>query len=128
MSKTEENINELIELRKDNMIDPFNFALLKFASWETSLRARIEEHTDNIIPKMVEIISSILDENIEKEDLAKIAELQINLTKKYGGKLMVMDKEINSRIENYIELYQEALRRIMENEGEDVESNEYEKN
>lgn len=119
MKEIKDYISELIELRKENVIDPFNFSLLKFASWETSLRARIEDHTDNIVPKMIEIIAAVIDENVDKEDSEKIAKLQVELTKKYGDKLLNMDKEINERIENYIELYQKALQRIMEDEAED---------
>lgn len=119
MKEIKDYISELIELREENVIDPFNFSLLKFASWETSLRARIEDHTDNIVPKMIEIIAAVIDENVDKEDSEKIAKLQVELTKKYGDKLLNMDKEINERIENYIELYQKALQRIMEDEAKD---------
>lgn len=129
MSKTEEYISKLVELRSENKIDPFNFSLIKFTSWEVSLNARIKEHAENIFPKIKEIISSVLDENVDKEDSKKIAELQLELIEKYSDKLVEMDNQINKRIEDYIELYNEALRRIMESDEEEAnDKTKYDKN
>ncbi|MGH7884512.1 MAG: hypothetical protein ACRENO_02310 [Thermodesulfobacteriota bacterium] len=125
MNKIEKHIKELLELRKENNIDPFNFSLLKYASWESSLRARLKEHADYVTPKIVEIISEVLESNIEKDDLEQIALIQLELTKKYAGKLLEMDHEINNRVEQYLELYNEALERIIEEEKKDDDEIEY---
>lgn len=117
MSKIKKYIEQLLELRKENSIDPFNFSLLKYASWETSLQSRLQEHTQYVTPKIIEIIVEVLKKNVDEEDLEKIASLQVELTDKYSGKLLDMDKEINSRVEEYLELYNEAIERIMEDEN-----------
>lgn len=124
MNRIKKYIEQLLELRKDNNIDPFNFSLLKYASWETSLRARLQEHTEYVAPKIVEIISDVLKDNVDEEDLEKIASLQLELTKKYSGKLLEMDHEINSRVEEYLELYNEALERIIEDENKEKNDEE----
>lgn len=82
------------------------------------MRARIQENADDLIPKIIEIISNVLDENVDIEDSEKIASLQLELTKKYSDRLRHMDEEINSRIEEYIRLYEEAIKRIVESETE----------
>lgn len=128
MTKIEKHIKELLELRKENNIDPFNFSLLKYASWESSLRARLQEQTDYVTPKIVEIISEVLSDNVDEEDLEKIASLQLELTKKYAGKLLEMDHVINTKVEEYLELYNEALERIIEDEkDEDDDEIDYDK-
>ena len=128
MSKNEEFMKKLLELRKENKIDPFNFCLLKFASWEASISARLQEHTEFVTPKIVELITLVLEEYVDKEDIDKIAKLQIELTEKYSDQLLEMDSKINKLVEEYLELYNEALARIMENEeGEDTEENDINK-
>ncbi|NIP29503.1 MAG: hypothetical protein GTO02_03935 [Candidatus Dadabacteria bacterium] len=128
MKKTNKYIKQLLEYRKDNKIDPFNYCLLKYASWEASLQARLQEHTDYVTPRIIELISGILEEYVDKEDVKKMAELQLELTNKYSDKLLEMDKKINNAVEEYLELYNEALTRIMENdENSESEDNDYNK-
>lgn len=128
MSKTEEYIKEILKLRSDNIIDPFNFGLLKYTSWEVSLQAKLQENAEDVTPKVVEIISSVINDYMDKEDLKEIAELQTRLTKKYSDVLTQMDSEINHRVEEYIDRYNEAVRRIMESQQEQQESGEEENN
>lgn len=127
MSKTEDYIKEILKLRNDNIIDPFNFGLLKYTSWEVSLQAKLQENAGDVTPKVVEIVSSVIDEYMDDQDVKEIAELQTRLTKKYSEVLTRMDSEINSRVEEYIDRYNEAIRRIMESqqhdEGEEEENN-----
>ena len=123
MSETEKYLKQLIEMRKNNKIDPFNFCLLKFASWEASLKARIQEHSDLVMPKVMELISSILEEYVDKNDISRIAKLQVELTNKYSEELLEMDNKINKSVEEYLELYNEALTRIAESD-EKVEGKE----
>lgn len=130
MTDLEKHIKELLELRNQNKIDPFNFSLLKYASWESSLRARMQEQTDYVTPKIVEIICEILKENVDEDDLKKIASLQLELTKKYEDKLLEMDHEINTKVEEYLGFYNEALERIIEDkksENEDEDEIDYDK-
>lgn len=130
MTDLEKHIKELLELRNQNKIDPFNFSLLKYASWESSLRARMQEQTDYVTPKIVEIICQVLKENIDEDDLKKIASLQLELTKKYEDKLLEMDHEINTKVEEYLGFYNEALERIIEDkksENEDEDEIDYDK-
>lgn len=121
MKKTEEYISELIEMRKENMIDPFNFALLKYSSWEVSLNARLKENAQDITPKVAEIVSAVVERYMDSEDIEKIAALQTELTKKYSKQLVKMDEDINTEVEEYIERYNEAVRRILESENKDNE-------
>ncbi len=128
MTDLEKNIKELLELRKENNIDPFNFSLLKYASWESSLRARLQEQADYVTPKIVEIISEVLKDNVDEKDLEKISSLQLDLTKKYAGKLLEMDHEINTRVEEYLDHYNQALARIIEDgKNEDEDEIDYDK-
>lgn len=119
MSKTEDYIKEILKLRNDNIIDPFNFGLLKYTSWEVSLQAKLQENAGDVTPKVVEIVSSVIDEYMDDQDVKEIAELQTRLTKKYSEVLTRMDSEINSRVEEYIDRYNEAIRRIMESQQHD---------
>ena len=85
--KTEELITRIIELRKDTKIDPFNFGMHKYFTWEQSLQAQLQENAEYLYPKIIEIITNVLEENMGQEDLKKIAEFQIELTEKYADKL-----------------------------------------
>ena len=125
--KTEELITRIIELRKEMKIDPFNFSMNKYFTWEQSLEAQLQENAEYLFPKIVEIITNVLEENMDKEDLKKIAQLQIDLTEKYSDRLELMDKDIHKRVDEYIELYNKAIQRLMEEEQQS-ESNETEWN
>ncbi len=125
--KTEELITRIIELRKEMKIDPFNFSMNKYFTWEQSLEAQLQENAEYLFPKIVEIITNVLEENMDKEDVKKIAQLQIDLTEKYSDRLEIMDKDIHKRVDEYIELYNKAIQRLMEEEQRS-ESNETEWN
>ena len=118
MKKTNELFKKLLEHRNRNEIDPFNFGLLKYTSWEASLNARLKENASDVTPKVMEIISSVVHEFMDEEDLEKIAELQTRLTEKYSDRLVELDNEINDRVQEYMELYNEAVRRVMESQQE----------
>ena len=123
MKKIKDYLTVLLDYRKDNKIDPFNFSLLKFASWEASINARLKENSDDVTPRIIELIADILEKHVDQQDIQKIAELQTELTVKYSDKLLEMDKEINEIVEEYLDLYNEALARIMEvNNGDNDES------
>ena len=122
MKKTAELISKIIELRKETKIDPFNFAMHKYFTWESSIEAQLQENAQYLYPKIIEIITEVLEENMSKEELTKLAELQIELTNKYGDKLESMEKTIHKRVEDYIELYNEAVNRIMTEEDENEEN------
>ncbi|MGI9554029.1 MAG: hypothetical protein ACR2NC_03805 [Thermodesulfobacteriota bacterium] len=122
MKKTAELISKIIELRKETKIDPFNFAMHKYFTWESSIEAQLQENAQYLYPKIIEIITEVLEENMSKEELTKLAELQIELTNKYGDKLETMEKTIHKRVEDYIELYNEAVNRIMTEEDENEEN------
>ncbi|MGI9534772.1 MAG: hypothetical protein ACR2NW_07460 [Thermodesulfobacteriota bacterium] len=122
MKKTAELISKIIELRKEMKIDPFNFAMHKYFTWESSIEAQLQDHAQYLYPKIIEIITEVLEESMTKEELNKLAELQIELTNKYADKLEVMEKTIHKRVEDYIELYNEAINRIMSEEGENEEN------
>lgn len=128
MKKTEDYINEILKLRSDNRIDPFNFGLLKYTSWEVSLQARLKEDAQYLTPRVVEIVSSVLNDYMDEEDITEIAELQMKLTKKYSDNLEQMDSEINSRVEAHVERYNEAVRRVMENEKNEQQGDDEERN
>ena len=127
---TEELITRIIELRKDTKIDPFNFGMHKYFTWEQSLEAQLKENAEYLYPKIVEIITEVLEENMGKEDLRKIAEFQIELTEKYADKLEIMEKDIQKKVEDYIELYNKAIQRLMEEEqqAENTDTEEWTKN
>ena len=125
--KTEELITRIIELRKEMKIDPFNFSMNKYFTLEQSLEAQLQENAEYLFPKIVEIIKNVLEENMDKEDVKKIAQLQIDLTEKYSDRLELMDKDIHKRVDEYIELYNKAIQRLMEEEQQS-ESNETEWN
>ena len=125
--KTEELITRIIELRKEMKIDPFNFSMHKYFTWEQSLEAQLQENAEYLYPKIVEIITNVLEENMDKEDVRKIAQLQIDLTEKYSDRLELMEKVIHKRVDEYIELYNKAIQRLMEEEQQS-ESNETEWN
>jgi len=129
MKKTAELIEKIVELRKEMKIDPFNFAMHKYFTWESSLEAQLQENAKDLYPKIVEIITEVLEESMSQDEVKQLAELQIELTNKYADKLESMEKTINSRVEEYIELYNEAVKRIMveEQENEDSEA-EWSKN
>jgi len=74
--KTEDLIAKIVELRKETKIDPFNFSMHKYFTWEQSLQAQLQENAEDLHPKIIEIITEVLKENMGKEDLRKIAELQ----------------------------------------------------
>lgn len=128
MKKTEDYINEILELRSDNRIDPFNFGLLKYTSWEVSLQARLKEDAQYLTPRVVEIVSSVLNDYMDEEDITEIAELQMKLTKKYSDKLEQIDSEINSRVEAHVERYNEAVRRVMESEKNEQQGDDEDRN
>jgi len=125
--KTEELITRIIELKKEMKIDPFNFSMNKYFTLEQSLEAQLQENAEYLFPKIVEIITNVLEENMDKEDVKKIAQLQIDLTEKYSDRLELMDKDIHKRVDEYIELYNKAIQRLMEEEQQS-ESNETEWN
>lgn len=125
--KTEKLITRIIELRKEMKIDPFNFSMHKYFTWEQSLEAQLQENAEYLYPKIVEIITNVLEENMDKEDVQKIAQLQIDLTEKYSDRLELMEKVIHKRVDEYIELYNKAIQRLMEEEQQS-ESNETEWN
>ena len=122
---TEELIAKIVELRKETKIDPFNFGMHKYFTWEQSLQAQLQENAEYLYPKIIEIITEVLEENIGQEDLSKIAELQIELTEKYSDRLETMEKDIHKKVEDYIELYNKAVQRLMEEEQQ-TETNEAE--
>ena len=121
MKKTAELITKIIELRKEMKIDPFNFAMHKYFTWESSLEAQLQENAQYLYPKIIEIITEVLEENMSEDEIKQLAELQIELTKKYADKLELMETAIHKRVEDYIELYNEAINRIM---TEDIENEE----
>ena len=125
--KTEELIAKIIQLRKEMKIDPFNFSMHKYFTWEQSLEAQLQDNAEYIFPKIIEIITNVLEENMDKEDVENIAKLQIELTEKYSDRLEIMEKEIHQRIDEYIDLYNEAVKRLMEEEQQ-AESSETEWN
>ena len=125
MKKTAELIAKIIELRKETKIDPFNFAMHKYFTWESSLEAQLQDNARYLLPKLIEIIAEVLEENTSEEEIRKLADFQIELTDKYADKLELMEKTIHKRIEEYIELYNEAIKRIMSEENE-TEENETE--
>ena len=114
--KTEELIAKIIELRKEMKIDPFNFSMHKYFTWEQSLEAQLKDNAEYIYPKIIEIITEVLEENMDKKDVENIARLQIELTEKYSDRLEMMEKVIHQRIDEYIDLYNEAVKRLMEEE------------
>lgn len=127
---TEELITRIIKLRKETKIDPFNFGMHKYFTWEQSLEAQLKENAEYLYPKIVEIITGVLEENMGEEDLRKIAEFQIELTEKYADRLETMENDIHKRVEEYIELYNKAIERLMkeEQQSENNESEEWAKN
>ena len=128
MKKTSELISKIVELRKEMKIDPFNFAMHKYFTWESSLEAQLQENAQYLYPKIIEIITEVLEESMSEDEVKKLAEFQIELTNKYADKLELMEKTINSRVEEYIELYNEAIKRIMEEEQEEEAETEWTKN
>ena len=116
MKKTKDLIAKIIELRKEMKIDPFNFAMHKYFTWESSLEAQLQDNAQYLYPKIIEIITEVLEANMSEKEVKKLAELQIELTSKYSDKLELMENTINTRVEEYIELYNEAIKRIMEEE------------
>ena len=123
--KTEDLIAKIVELRKETKIDPFNFGIHKYFTWEQSLKAQLQENAEDLYPKIIEIITEVLEEKMGKEDLRKIAELQIELTEKYSDRLETMEQDIHKKVEDYVELYNKAIQRLME-EGQQAESKETE--
>ena len=128
--KTEDLIAKIVELRKETKIDPFNFSMHKYFTWEQSLQAQLQENAEDLYPKIIEIITEVLKENMGKEDLRKIAELQIELTEKYSDRLETMEQDIHKKVEDYVELYNKAIQRLMEEEqqAESKETEEWTKN
>jgi len=128
--KTEDLIAKIVELRKETKIDPFNFGMHKYFTWEQSLQAQLQENAEYLYPKIIEIITEVLEENMGKEDLRKIAELQIEHTEKYSDRLETMEQDIHKKVEDYVELYNKAIQRLMEEEqqAESKESEEWTKN
>ena len=128
--KTEDLIAKIVELRKETKIDPFNFGMHKYFTWEQSLQAQLQENAEDLYPKIIEIITEVLEENMGKEDLRKIAELQIELTEKYSDRLETMEQDIHKKVEDYVELYNKAIQRLMEEEqqAESKETEEWTKN
>ncbi len=128
--KTEDLIAKIVELRKETKIDPFNFGMHKYFTWEQSLQAQLQENAEDLHPKIIEIITEVLEENMGKEDLRKIAELQIELTEKYSDRLETMEQDIHKKVEDYVELYNKAIQRLMEEEqqAESKETEEWTKN
>ena len=86
--------------------------------------------SEDLHPKIIEIITEVLEENMGKEDLRKIAELQIELTEKYSDRLETMEQDIHKKVEDYVELYNKAIQRLMEEEqqAESKETEEWTKN
>lgn len=128
--KTEDLIAKIVELRKETKIDPFNFGMHKYFTWEQSLQAQLQENAEYLYPKIIEIITEVLEENMGKEDLRKIAELQIEHTEKYSDRLETMEQDIHKKVEDYVELYNKAIQRLMEEEqqAESKETEEWTKN
>jgi len=128
--KTEDLIAKIVELRKETKIDPFNFGMHKYFTWEQSLQAQLQENAEDLYPKIIEIITEVLEENMGKEDLRKIAELQIELTEKYSDRLETMEQDIHKKVEDYVEIYNKAIQRLMEEEqqAESKETEEWTKN
>lgn len=128
--KTEDLIAKIVELRKETKIDPFNFGMHKYFTWEQSLQDQLQENAEYLYPKIIEIITEVLEENMGKEDLRKIAELQIEHTEKYSDRLETMEQDIHKKVEDYVELYNKAIQRLMEEEqqAESKESEEWTKN
>jgi len=128
--KTVDLIAKIIELRKETKIDPFNFGMHKYFTWEQSLQAQLQENAEYLYPKIIEIITEVLEENMGKEDLRKIAEFQIELTEKYSDRLETMEQDIHKKVEDYVELYNKAIQRLMEEEqqAESKGSEEWTKN
>lgn len=122
MNKTAELITKIIELRKEMKIDPFNFVMHKYFTWESSLEAQLKDDAPYLYPKIIEIITEVLEENMSEEEIKKIADFQIELTNKYADKLELMEKTIHKRVEDYIELYNEAINRILTDEDKNVEN------
>ncbi len=114
--ETKDLIAKIVELRKETKIDPFNFGMHKYFTWEQSLQAQLQENAEDLYPKIIEIITEVLKENMGKEDLRKIAELQIELTEKYSDRLETMEQDIHKKVEDYVELYNKAIQRLMEEE------------
>ena len=56
-NKTEELIAKIVELRKETKIDPFNFGMHKYFTWEQSLQAQLQENAEYLYPKIIEIIT-----------------------------------------------------------------------
>ena len=127
---TEELIAKIVELRKETKIDPFNFGMHKYFTWEQSLQAQLQENAEYLYPKIIEIITGVLEENMGEEDLRKIAEFQIELTEKYADKLETMEQDIHKKVEDYIEIYNKAIQRLMEEEQKEGsnETEEWTKN
>ena len=128
MKKTKDLIAKIIELRKEMKIDPFNFAMHKYFTWESSLEAQLQDNAQYLYPKIIEIITEVLEANMSEKEVKKLAELQIELTSKYSDKLELMENTINTRVEEYIELYNEAIKRIMEEEQVEETETEWTKN
>jgi len=129
MKKTANLIKKIIELRKSMKIDPFNFAMHKYFTWESSLEAQMQDNAPYLYPKIVEIITEVLEQNTSKEEIRQLAEFQIKLTDKYADKLETMEKTIHDRIEEYIILYNEAIERIISEENKTEKSkSEWNKN
>lgn len=122
MKKTAELITKIIELRKEMKIDPFNFAMHKYFTWESSLEAQLKDNAAYLYPKIIEIITEVLEENMSEEEVKKLADLQIELTNKYADRLELMEKIIHQRVEDYIDLYNEAINRILFEESESEEN------
>lgn len=122
MKKTTDLIKKIIELRSEMKIDPFNFAMHKYFTWESSLQARMQENAPDLYPKIIEIITQVLEKNTSEDEVRELAELQIKLTDKYADKLESMEKEIHSCIEEYLRLYSEAVQRIVSEESKPEES------
>ncbi len=122
MKKTTDLIKKIIELRSEMKIDPFNFAMHKYFTWESSLKARMQDDAPDLYPKIIEIITQVLEKNTSEKEIRELAELQIKLTDKYADRLESMEKEIHDRIEEYLRLYNEAVQRIVSEESRPEES------
>lgn len=129
MRNTTSLIKKIIELRKKRKLDPFNLAINKYLTCESSLESQFQnDDSKYLYDKVIEIIAEILQENMSEEEITEFADLQINLTNKYADKLQLMEKTIHERVEAYIDLYNEALKRIISGEEGEESSPEWKKN
>jgi len=101
----------------------------KYFTWESSLEAQMQDNAQYLYPKIIEIITEVLEQNTSKEEIRQLDEFQIKLTDKYADKLETMEKTIHDRIEEYIKLYNEAIERIISEENKTEKSkSEWSKN